>query len=196
MSPPSVPHAYKGTQWRQNNNNFQDVYMLLLFLCLVANSRFSCSLEDLASYLLTNGPRKVLPAARRVRVIHNHATIVDTTKSFHVWEHDAYPQFYVPLTALRNCTHKDIQLVRSDGVARAAIVELTIPARAGVPEIKTNRVIRFTDDKSLGALSGLVRLEFGAMGMLFLLRFPCGFRLRRYCCSGFELTIVRGMSLL
>lgn len=122
------------------------------------------SLADLASYLLTNGPRKVYPASRRVRVIHNHTIIVDTSKAMHVWEHDGYPQFYVPLSELRNCSKRDTQLIRSDGVARAAVVEVTIPSRNGIKEAKTDRVLRFTDDKSLGALAGLVRLEFGAMG--------------------------------
>ena len=122
------------------------------------------SLAELASYLLTNGPRKVIPAQRRVRVVHNHSIIVDTTKAVHVWEHEFYPQFYVPLKDIKNCTYKDTQLIRSDGVARAAIVEITIPAQNGVAELKTDRIVRFTDDKSLGALSGLVRLEFGSMG--------------------------------
>ncbi|EFY99397.1 DUF427 domain protein [Metarhizium robertsii] len=126
---------------------------------------FGSSLVDLASYLLTNGPRKVYPASRRVRVIHNNTTIVDSTKAVHVWEHDGYPQFYFPLSELKNCSKRDIQLVRSDGVARAAVVEVTIPARNGIKETKTDRVIRFTDDRSLGALSGLVRLEFGAMAV-------------------------------
>ncbi|OAQ70933.1 WSC domain-containing protein [Pochonia chlamydosporia 170] len=121
------------------------------------------NLADLASYLLTNGPRKVYPASRRVRVIHNHTIIVDTSKAMHVWEHDGYPQFYVPLSELRNCSKRDTQLIRSDGVARAAVVEVTIPSRNGIKEVKTDRVLRFTDDKSLGALAGLVRLEFGAM---------------------------------
>ncbi|PNY26623.1 Uncharacterized protein TCAP_03449 [Tolypocladium capitatum] len=120
-------------------------------------------LADLARYLLTNGPRKAYPASRRVRVIHNHCTIVDTPRAVHVWEHDGYPQFYVPMAELRGCTTRDKQLIRSDGVARAAVVELTIPARNGIRECRTERVLRFTDDRSLGALAGLVRLEFGSM---------------------------------
>ncbi|KAG5919336.1 hypothetical protein E4U42_006548 [Claviceps africana] len=124
---------------------------------------FGSNLADLASYILTNGPRKVYPASRRVRVIHNNTTIVDTTKAVHVWEHDGYPQFYFPLSELKHCSYKDTQLIRSDGVARAALVEVTFHARNGAKECKTNRVLRFTDDRSLGALSGLLRLEFGSM---------------------------------
>ncbi|ODA83836.1 hypothetical protein RJ55_02352 [Drechmeria coniospora] len=123
-------------------------------------------LAELASYLLTNGPRKVHPASRRVRVVLNHSIIVDTTAASHVWEHDAYPQFYIPQDALTGCTVRDQQLIRADGFARAATVELTVPARKGIPEHRTDRLLRFTDDRSLGALAGLVRLEFGAMGKL------------------------------
>ncbi|KAK2594357.1 hypothetical protein QQS21_007917 [Conoideocrella luteorostrata] len=123
----------------------------------------SGSLADLARYILTNGPRKIFPASRRVRVVHNDVTIVDTTKAVHVWEHDGYPQFYFPISELKNCSCRDVQLVRSDGVARAALVEVTFPARIGAKETKSDRVIRFTDDRSLGALAGLIRLEFGSM---------------------------------
>lgn len=108
-----------------------------------------------------------------MRVVHNHSTIVDTTRAVHVWEHDGYPQFYVRTGELKGCTLRDRQLVRSDGVARAAIVELTVPARNGFRESRTERVLRFTDDRSLGALAGLVRLEFGSMGTQGRRRLPC-----------------------
>lgn len=124
---------------------------------------YGANLADLASHILSNGPRKVYPASRRLRVIFNRRTIVDTLKAVHVWEHDGYPQFYVPLTELKNCSHRDTQLIRSGGFARAALVEVTVHARSGIKEAKTDRVIRFTDDRSLGALCGLVRLEFGSM---------------------------------
>ncbi|PHH70600.1 hypothetical protein CDD82_7025 [Ophiocordyceps australis] len=113
--------------------------------------------------MLKNGPRKVHAASRRVRVIFNHTTIVDTVNAFHVWEHQFYPQFYVPMSELRGCTTRDVRMVKSDSVNRAALVELTVPDRSGIKERKTDRVLRFTDDKSLGALTGLVRLEFGSM---------------------------------
>lgn len=55
-------------------------------------------------------------------------------------------------------------MIKSEGVSRAALVELNIRPRPGIKASKTDRVIRFTDDKSLGAIVGLVRLEFGSMG--------------------------------
>ncbi|KAL7793794.1 hypothetical protein V8C37DRAFT_377367 [Trichoderma ceciliae] len=123
-------------------------------------------LTDLAALLLKDGPRKVIPTPRRVRVIFNHTTIVDTTSAIWVWEHDYYPHFYIPSSELKNSTIRDRQSIKSDAsddTAKAAIVELTVPEKAGIPEKKTTRVLRFENDKSLGDLAGLVRLEFGAM---------------------------------
>ncbi|KAF7562881.1 hypothetical protein G7046_g1249 [Stylonectria norvegica] len=126
------------------------------------------SLADLARHLLTHGPRKVLPTTRRVRVIHNHTFIVDTVKAVQVWEHDYYPQYYVPLSELKNCTWKDKHVVEAGkgngDEAATAVVEVTVSAQNGIAEAKTDRVIRFADTPSLEKLAGLVRLEFGSMG--------------------------------
>lgn len=126
------------------------------------------SLAELAGHLLQNGPRKVIPAPRRIRVVYNRRVIVDSTAGSLVWEHDYYPFLYFPVAALRNCTLKDKQPVKSDGVTRASVVDLHVTADESrrIPAAVTDRVVRFTDDRSLGALTGLVRLEFKAMGML------------------------------
>jgi hypothetical protein len=132
-----------------------------------ANTSITYSLVELADRLLKNGAHKVLPTARRVRVVFNQATIVDTTKAVWVWEHEWYPQFYVPSSEIKDSTLIDSQSVKSEGIAKtAAIVKLTVPAKAGVPEKTTDRVLRFDNDPSLGDLAGLVRLEFGAMGKI------------------------------
>ncbi|RFU77685.1 hypothetical protein TARUN_4544 [Trichoderma arundinaceum] len=123
-------------------------------------------LTVLASLLLKDGPRKVIPTPRRVRVIFNQTTIVDTTRAVWVWEHDYYPHFYIPSSELKNSTVRDKESIKgnaSDGTVKAAIVELIVPERAGIPEKSTIRVLRFENDSSLGDLAGLVRLEFGAM---------------------------------
>ncbi|KAM0255506.1 hypothetical protein ACHAQJ_005651 [Trichoderma viride] len=120
-------------------------------------------LTELAAHLFKNGATKVLPTPRRVRVIFNQTTIVDTTRAVWVWEHDYYPYFYIPASELKDSTVRDSQSIKSEGTAKAAIVELTVPARAGIPEKSTTRVLRFDNDPSLGNLAGLVRLEFGAM---------------------------------
>lgn len=115
---------------------------------------------------MKNGPRKVLPAERRIRVVFNRTVIIDSTKGSFVWEHDYYPYYYFPLSELKNCTTRDKKAIKSDGVNRASVMELTVSGNEGrkVKTTTTDRVLRFTDDRSLGALTGLVRLEFKAMG--------------------------------
>lgn len=118
----------------------------------------------MARHLVEHGPRKTHATSRRVRVIYNHAYIVDTTKAVHVWEHDGYPQYYFPASELKDCTARDKESIEKNGDVVASVVELTVPARDGIQEVRTGRVIRFLDHDRLGVLKGLVRLEFGAMG--------------------------------
>lgn len=67
---------------------------------------------------------------------------------------------------MQSCTLKNKQPVKSDGIVRASIAELHVAADESrrIPAAATDRVVRFTDDRGLGALTGLVRLEFKAMG--------------------------------
>ncbi|KAF9876685.1 hypothetical protein CkaCkLH20_06093 [Colletotrichum karsti] len=131
--------------------------------------QFRADLPELARNLLKDGPQRVRPTDRRIRVLLNHTYIVDTTKAVHVWEHIAYPQYYVPTSELRNCIRKDKESIHTaddtSASPAAAVVELTIAARDGVKEFTTDRVLRFSDDPKIGgALSGMIRLEFGSMG--------------------------------
>ncbi|KAI8291726.1 hypothetical protein K4K60_000543 [Colletotrichum sp. SAR11_57] len=129
--------------------------------------QFRADLPELARLLLKDGPQRTRPTARRVRVILKQTFIVDTTKAMHVWEHIAYPQYYVPTTALKNCKMKDKETINAADDASspaAAVVELTIPAHDGVGEFTTDRALRFSDDEKLsGLLKGMIRLEFGSM---------------------------------
>jgi uncharacterized protein (DUF427 family) len=136
------------------------------------------SLADLAERLLKDGPHKHEQANRRVRVIHNHAVIVDTTKALLVWEHPYYPQLYIPFKDLKNCSTEDKKEVKKDGKAGAAVVEITVPGPNGDKAVKTDRVVRFEDGDSAGPLAGFARLEFGSMGkfyFLVMLRFSLRF---------------------
>ncbi|KAJ0162140.1 hypothetical protein CTA2_5053 [Colletotrichum tanaceti] len=135
--------------------------------------QFRADLPELARHLLTNGPHKSQPASRRVRVMLNRTYIVDTTKAVHVWEHVAYPQYYVPTSELRNCSWEDKQGIPSPkdaflGAAAAAaahVVQVTVPGSNGGESVTTDRALRFSEDEALsGAFRGMVRLEFGSMG--------------------------------
>ncbi|KAI9150025.1 hypothetical protein HJFPF1_09777 [Paramyrothecium foliicola] len=104
-------------------------------------------LLEFAKRLLGDGPRRVQPASRRVRVIHNGATIVDTVKALHVWEHDYYPQFYIPLSDLKKSQWHDgdYVTVRVPGgnQIEAFQLELSVPGAEGRKDVQTNRVLRF-----------------------------------------------------
>ncbi|KZL65605.1 duf427 domain protein [Colletotrichum incanum] len=129
--------------------------------------QFRADLPELARHLLNNGPHKTQATSRRVRIILNHTYIVDTTNAIHIWEHVAYPQYYVPTSELRNCNWKDkqdIQSAEDSSSVAAHVVEISIPGQNGNKDLVTDRVLRFSDDGKLsGVLKGLMRLEFGSM---------------------------------
>ena len=114
--------------------------------------------------MVENGPKKTLPTSRRVRVIHNHTFILDTTRALLVWEHDYYPHFYAVKEELMNCEISEKKTIERNGKVAAAVVKLAIPGHDGVEEAETDRVVYFAADESLGPLAGMVRLEFGSMG--------------------------------
>jgi uncharacterized protein (DUF427 family) len=60
---------------------------------------------------------QMVPSARRVRAMVDGRVVVDTTRAVYVWEHPAYPQYYLPVEDV------DPDLVasgkaRSDGLLR------------------------------------------------------------------------------
>lgn len=128
-------------------------------------------LPSLAAHLLANGPRKTNATPRRVRVLFNHSYIVDTTSAIRIWEHDAYPQYYVPETALQNCTTRVVAPIKAEnGSVGANILALRVPDSKSAPEPAraTDRVIAFENDQRIaGVLAGLVRLEFNSMDQWF-----------------------------
>lgn len=127
------------------------------------------SQTELAEFIVKNGPRKTLSTGRRVRVIYNSSFILDTTGAVLVWEHDAYPQYYVPLTALKVKSHEDVYIIKgNDDKAKAAVIEITVDPGKGISERKLDRAIRFEDDASLGPIAGLLRLDFTAVGPFFI----------------------------
>lgn len=74
----------------------------------------------------------------------------------YVWEHEYYPQFYVPLKDLKSCQWEEKEKLEGGG---AAI--LTVK----VGEKKTDRVLAFIEGKeAAGQLAGLVRVELNAVG--------------------------------
>ncbi|KAL1999461.1 hypothetical protein VTN02DRAFT_4496 [Thermoascus thermophilus] len=116
-------------------------------------------LRALASRLVSQGPHRILPTPRRIRIRFGDAIIVDTTAAVYVWEHEYYPQFYVPLKGLQSCQWEEKERLEGGG---AAI--LTVK----VGEKETDRVLAFLEGKeAAGQLAGLVRVELNAVDQYY-----------------------------
>ncbi|VTT57516.1 unnamed protein product [Fusarium fujikuroi] len=123
-------------------------------------------LIELAQSLIEHGPRKTLQTSRRLRAVHNHTTIVDTTHGVYVWEHDSFPTIYVPVVDVKNAKLVDKKNISVELKERAAIAQLVIPAHDSIKEAKVDNIVRFFQDVTLGALSDMVRIEFRSIGKL------------------------------
>lgn len=113
------------------------------------------SLSKLAQNLLANGPHKLEKTSRRVRALYDNLYIFDTTEARYVWEHPYYPQFYIPISAI-----KSVSLIKDTAVdddKSAFLATLNGRSRS------TNRVLTFEK----GPLSGLVRFDFSALDQWF-----------------------------
>ncbi|TID23432.1 Duf427 domain protein [Venturia nashicola] len=127
------------------------------------------SIRGIAEHMLNNGPRKVSPTSRRVRVLFNNTYIVDTTEATHVWEHDYFPEYYVPTRSLQNCDYVSQEDFSISGTAApgASILSIKIPGPDGVVAKTTDSAIAFSEHldsmSAASPLAGLVRLDFNSM---------------------------------
>ncbi len=60
-------------------------------------------------------PSRIEPALKRVRVVRNGETIVDTTNALLVWEHAYYPRYYFPADAVAVKCHDTTGIGDIDG---------------------------------------------------------------------------------
>ncbi|KAK8214090.1 hypothetical protein IWZ01DRAFT_225632 [Phyllosticta capitalensis] len=119
-------------------------------------------LVALARHLLTKGPVKTLPTSRRIRILLNGTYIADTTQALYVWEHDRFPQYYVPLSSFKKDSWTKTESIDNDA---ASLLRVTAGNHS------TERVIAFSTsldkdgDKSdlIHALQGMARVEFGSV---------------------------------
>ncbi|TAQ87830.1 hypothetical protein B7494_g3840 [Chlorociboria aeruginascens] len=112
-------------------------------------------LETLASTLTTGGPYKVESTPRRVRGLFDGVWLFDTIKAKHVWEHKYFPQFWVPIDAVKSGVLTKGDSFDPDNSA--------FKATAHGKGKSTPRVIIFEK----GPLAGLVRFEFKALDAWF-----------------------------
>jgi hypothetical protein len=118
--------------------------------------------------LVDNGPFKIASAnGRRLRIQFNNRFIVDTTSAYHVWEDFRYPWLYVPWADVEQDVKDDMEVVKeitqsASGSEKKAVV-LKYPKNQQAGGKSTSKIVHF--EQGLGKLTGLVKFEFGDMGM-------------------------------
>ncbi|KAK3115836.1 hypothetical protein LTR53_004455, partial [Teratosphaeriaceae sp. CCFEE 6253] len=121
-------------------------------------------LKKLAVKLGTDGPHKVLPARRMIKILYNGSYIVQTTDASYVWEHPYYPQFYVPYAAIATSDITDGDTIATDD-GKPIGKQLTLT----VGDKSTSNLVAF-DDTLAGpgqALAGLVKIDYDSMDAWF-----------------------------
>ena len=109
--------------------------------------------------MLAKGPHNVEKTSRRVRALYDSVYVFDTTVARHVWEMPYYPQYYIPVDAVKGGSLTKNDAVDKEGSAFLATLKGKTKS--------TDRVLMFEK----GPLAGLVRFEFSAMGMYIEIRF-------------------------
>jgi uncharacterized protein (DUF427 family) len=136
------------------------------------------SLEDLALKLAKEGPYKILPTTRQIRLLFNGVYIAKTTEALLVWEHPYYPQYYLPKTALFESTNHRInqgKAIKSPGDGSTAATTIahyntiSVGDRSTSDLRETSDLIIFADDLSGPAapLRGLAKINFNAIDRWF-----------------------------
>jgi uncharacterized protein (DUF427 family) len=103
----------------------------------------------------------VAPVPRRVRAFLGGEKVLDTTRALYVWEWPNYPQYYIPLTDVRQ------DLLAAEGhtqQTRRGLVELN-GLRVG--EVYRPRAARVLPKSPISGLSGTVRFDWAAMDAWF-----------------------------
>ena len=112
---------------------------------------------------MTDYPAPIVPAdhvepvPRRIRAVLGGTTVLDTTRARYVWEHPAYPQYYVPLEDVLEGALRDEGAVESTSRGDAARHALAVgpTVRAGAALVLTNA--------SVPELQGTVRFDWSAL---------------------------------
>lgn len=106
-----------------------------------------------------------MKTGRRVRVVFNLTTIIDTTSAVLVWEGPWYPFYYLPSIEFPPYARTLNEQIKEEGQLGATISELDVPGPEG-PK-KTAPVLEFLKQTGKAAeLSGLTRLQFADMGKM------------------------------
>ncbi|MGN6607842.1 MAG: DUF427 domain-containing protein [Jatrophihabitans sp.] len=104
---------------------------------------------------------RVEPAPRRVRGLLAGHTVVDTVAARYVWEHERYPQYYLPVADI------DASVLVDEG--RTQHLRFGTARRHGLRVGDTVRegVVRLFGDDAVPGLAGTARIEWSALDAWF-----------------------------
>lgn len=142
------------------------------------------SLPTLARHLAANGPHKLLPAQpRRIRILFANAFVADTTNALYIWEHEFYPQLYLPMEAFVKPTGFDVVLSSGEAIEDAkgtvigGLLRLAVRPTQTTPEASVSgrgsgqyrtldEMVLFAADLQgpAKALRNYVKVNFAAVG--------------------------------
>ncbi|KAK5090643.1 hypothetical protein LTR05_000818 [Lithohypha guttulata] len=76
----------------------------------------SSDLKELVRKLAREGPVKYERTSKRIRLLFNGAFVADTNDAQYVWEHDYYPQYYLPMNAFCQSSGYDIKTIFGEAI--------------------------------------------------------------------------------
>lgn len=137
------------------------------------------SLKKLVRKLARDGPLKIMSTPKRVRILFNGAFVADTTSAIYVWEHEFYPQLYLPMECFVKPKGFDVGLTHGEAITDenghiiGGTLELAVRREGMDEDFKTiDDMVLFAADLEGKAkeLRDYVKVVFKAVGKLPLRR--------------------------
>lgn len=131
------------------------------------------SLKKLVRKLAKDGPIRIMQTPKRIRLLFNGAFVADTNSAIYVWEHDFYPQLYLPMECFVKPKGFDVGLSHGEAITDknghivGGILELAVRREEGNEDYRiTDEMVLFAADLE-GEAEGLrdyVKVVFSAVG--------------------------------
>jgi uncharacterized protein (DUF427 family) len=105
--------------------------------------------------------RHVEPVPRRIRAVLGGTTVVDTTKALYVWEWAGFPQYYVPVTDVRDGALANEDVTEDGPLGKVAVHGVS------VEETYRRAAAKVVIDPMVPELMETVRFEWSAFDAWF-----------------------------
>lgn len=136
----------------------------------------SDSLKKLVRHIAEHGPVKTMSTEKRIRLLFNGTFVADTTSALYVWEHEFYPQLYLPMESFTNVPGFDVKLSYGDPIENDIGQIVGGEVRLAVRRSNTKEDYEILEDMVLFAadldgpahvLRNYIKVVFDAVGMSF-----------------------------